>query len=137
MNYEWPDEFPENCPPPNAVSSRGTYYRVVKHSPPSSSDFVSVYNENQGRADRLVESGDISQCRIMGLSVLSELSDAIQCIKWMPRMGSLIATVATHPEEGKMLATPARRRPSHHTWWVIRGFDPSTNATIVFDSSDR
>jgi hypothetical protein len=31
---QWPDFYPENCPPAEAEPASGTVYRLVKHNPP-------------------------------------------------------------------------------------------------------
>ena len=38
---QWPDYFPDDCPPQDAEPATGEVYRVVKQNPPDSKDFMS------------------------------------------------------------------------------------------------
>ena len=37
---QWPDYFPDDCPPQDAQPATGDVYRVVKQNPPESKDFI-------------------------------------------------------------------------------------------------
>ena len=54
VSWNWPPDFPEDCPPEDAVPADGVYYRIVNNDPPQSSDFVSVYHLRRERAMREV-----------------------------------------------------------------------------------
>ena len=41
--------YPEHCPPAEAKPASGTVYRLVKHNPPRSEDFLSTWEEFPGR----------------------------------------------------------------------------------------
>ena len=37
---QWPDYFPDDCPPQDAQPATGDVYRLVKQNPPESRDFI-------------------------------------------------------------------------------------------------
>ena len=40
---QWPDYYPENCPPEEAEPTSGTVYRLVQRAPAQSEDFIPLY----------------------------------------------------------------------------------------------
>ena len=129
--WNWPSDFPEDCPPEQASPANGTYYRIVKNDPPEPDDFVSLYRQNRRRAENIVKAGMRSQCEIMGLSVYADIDDAIQCALRYPRIGDRIASLSLAPESGKVLHTGGAFK-SHSTWWKVEEFDATIEGRIVF-----
>ena len=125
-----PDDFPEDCPPEQALPANGAYYRIVKGNPPTSHDFDSAYHQNPSRAEREIERGRRTRCETMGLSVFSDQRHAIQCASQYPRIGTMISLVTLTNEAGKVLRTGGQF-DSHHTWWKSLDFDPITVAQVV------
>ena len=130
-HWNWPSDFPEDCPPQQASPTDGTYYRIVKNGPPEPNDFVSVYHQDRRRAENAVKAGIRSQCETMGLSVYTDREDAIQCALRYPRIGDKIADLSLTPESGKVLGTGGVFR-SHSTWWKVEDFDATVEARVVF-----
>lgn len=129
-DWKWPPEFPEECPPTNAKAANGTYYRIAKFDPPNAQDFVSTYSRNRAYAASVVRKGRVTVCETMGLSVYTDIEDAIQCAGQIPQIGDMIVEIRGLPECGVVLPTP-RGSDSHHTWWVARGFDPTNFSKVV------
>ena len=129
--WNWPSDFPEDCPPEQAFPTDGTYYRIVKNDPPESDDFVSVYRHNQRRAENIVKAGIRSECETMGLSVYTDRDDAIRCALRYPRIGDKIASLSLAPESGKVLRTGGVFK-SHSTWWKVESFDATIEARVMF-----
>ena len=131
--WNWPADFPPNCPPNEAGPADGAYYRIVKNDPPKLGDFVSVYHLDQERAEKQVSDGKISLCEIMGLSTFTDEEHARACARQFPRLGSKIAKLSLGKEAGKALSTPRDIWVSHHTWWQATEFDPIASTFIVTD----
>jgi len=55
---QWPDDFPEQCPPPNATPCSGTYYRFVSNPIDVEKDFVSEFSRSKRLRERLIEQDD-------------------------------------------------------------------------------
>ena len=114
---QWPDFYPENCPPTEAKSASGTVYRLVKHNPPRSEDFLSTWEEFPGRFRE-------PTIRISGTSVHRNLQDSEQLKN---RIGSLrnrkITQGELNPALGVIQHTPSHEK-SHHTWWIPIGAEP-------------
>ena len=130
VSYTWPADFPEDCPPEQALPADGTYYRIVKTDPPESSDFVSMYHQDRNRAEDAIRRGRRTLCETMGLSFFADIGQAVQCAGRYRRMGKKIETVTLTPNAGKALETPSEF-PSHHTWWREERFDPTRYAQVV------
>ena len=122
--WNWPTDFPQDCPPYESGPADGSYYRIVKSDPPKPGDFVSVYYLSRGRAEKEVSDGKISLCEIMGLSTFTDEDHARACARQFPQLGSKIAKLSLGKEAGKVLPTPRDIWTSHHTWWQATGIRP-------------
>ncbi len=112
---EWPDHFPENCPPPEATEARGIAYRLVKNNPPEDGDFIShkLLHPEEGYKGKT--------CQACGISVYRDKNDLLKMQNRIPAMrGGHIAEGNLNPDIGKILATPSHGN-SHHTLWVFSG----------------
>ena len=130
LPYNWPEDFPEDCPPEHAPPADGAYYRIVGNDPPAPSDFVSMYHLNRNRAEREISRGRRTQCETMGLSVHAERMHAIECAQQYPKLGGKIARLFLTPASGKAIQTGGGLG-SHNTWWKARGFDPLGSAQVL------
>ena len=134
--YNWPADFPPNCPPGAALPADGVFYRIIKSNPPGLDDFLPLYHLNRGLAERRMGRG-ANRCETMGLSIYAELSDAEKAADQFSSIGDWIAGLTLTPVAGKILPTP-RYHPatpengdSHHTWWKNENYDPIPNTTMV------
>ena len=128
--WNWPADFPPDCPPAAALPANGVYYRIVKTDPPQPADFVSQYHQNRRLANRNIQRGRATQCETMGLSVFANPNDAARRARRYPSLGNRIARLTLTPDAGTMLPTP-RDDDSHHTWWLPAGYNPLGVAIIV------
>ena len=78
---QWPDHFPDDCPPENALSASGEVYRLVRKVPPKKLDFKS-HRENQPN-----RKFNAPECTVCGLSVYTDTED----IHRLRRRGALQA----------------------------------------------
>ena len=122
IELEWPDYYPENCPPAEAKPTSGTVYRLVVHDPAQEEDFKTSFEENPRRFNN---KPDIKNC---GLSVQTDIQDSEQlkkAMKMVPRFkNSQIAEGELNPTLGLIQHTPSSEYKSHHSWWVPIGAEP-------------
>jgi hypothetical protein len=121
----WPSFFPAQCPPSEAKDASAVVFRIVSSNPPGVSDFESWA---QRRPKKWA-----GNCDASGLSVFTEISDALQMMRRVPGMsvpGKVIANANLSPEAGKLMHTP-RDGNSHHTWWAPAGFDHAAAFKVV------
>lgn len=130
VSWNWPPDFPEDCPPEQATPASGTYYRIVRNDPPESSDFVSVYHLNRRRAEIAIKRGERTQCETMGLSVYANRNDAAANARRFKNIGDKIARITLRAESGKTLKTDGGY-PSHYTWWKEESFEASSSVQSV------
>ena len=130
VSLTWPVDFPDGCPPEQSAPSGGVYFRIVKTDPPGLSDFVSAYHQKRPAANLEINRGSRTLCETMGLSVYADPTDAILCAGQFPKLGTLIARVNLTPQSGKLLGT-GRPSNSHHTWWMVHGFNPIGCSEVV------
>jgi hypothetical protein len=105
----FPTDWPEECPPDDAVDALGIVYRITKNNPPTAADMLS--HHETGR----IPTGP--PCIRCGLSIFRTQEDALHQQSLMPRLGKVIAEGNLRPEHGKMKLTQGRQ-PTHTTWWV-------------------
>lgn len=124
----WPAHLPNNCPPLDAQNTLGTVYRLIAHSSPHPDDFRSWREDHM---DQPLPQ-NLTECQAGGLSVFKDDADAHRTIKRIPRFRkSKLALGVLTPDLGKLLHTPAKSGPSHHTWWIPMNTKPWTVFQII------
>ena len=132
--YNWPADFPADCPPAAALAADGIYYYIVKTDSPQIEEFAPLHRRDRERADKAVRNGRATRCETMGLSSYANLDDALACRTAFPRIGSRIALLTLAPDAGKILPTPRvinGVEDSHCTWWHPADYDPTAAVTVV------
>ena len=118
---EWPsfpDDFPSNCPPQDAIDANGLYYRIVNNNPPTSDDFLSKHELG---AIPKYRAGQSFLCRWRALSLYASIGDAEHHRDVMPGDGEFIAEGQLVREMGRTKLTPNPDRMSHTEWWCYHG----------------
>ena len=113
----FPNTWPSDCPPPDAVDAEGEVFRIVNHDPPVDDDFLTSF-----------ETGTFPRraaCVRCGLSVHRILADAVHTKTKYPKLGNRIAKGTLAKELGK---TKQTGQASHTTWWVYE----SVNRASIF-----
>lgn len=104
----FPDDWPPDCPPPDAVPAIGVVYRLVKNNPAAVTDF-----RTHAELNKLPKA---PPCLRVGLSVFRTREDAVHQAALLPFLGDKVASGELRPEHGKTKLTPGKM-PSHTTWW--------------------
>ena len=121
----WPDYFPEGCPPLEATSARGVVLRVVANDPPSAQDFLAWCVEN----GRLIKTKPCQSCSI---SVFDNMDGVRSLQRRVPaHRGKPVASGDLLESMGVTKPTPSRVSPSHRSWWLPDGIDPSPAFRVV------
>jgi hypothetical protein len=110
MNF--PKDWPQSCPPADAVDAVGEVFRIVRNSPPAAGDMASHHETG-----RLPKAPPCLRC---GLSVFREVRDALHQRELLPKLGKFIAKGVLKPEHGKTKLTDGTQ-PTHTTWWAYEG----------------
>jgi hypothetical protein len=110
MNF--PDSWPRDCPPEDAVDAEGDVFRIVKNDPPLPEDMASYHETG-----RLPKAPPCLRC---GLSVFREIQDAMHQRLLLPKLGRWIAKGTLQVEHGKTKLTRGAQ-PTHTTWWAYDG----------------
>jgi len=122
----WPTHFPIGCPPEDATEAEGEVFRFTRPPEVSEADFRSHVERGLRPA---------SDCEAAGLSVYTDVSDALAAWEAIPGMRRRnLARGALTPEHGAMRPTPREMTPSHHTWWKWADVEP-TSAFAVYMTS--
>lgn len=126
---DWPDHFPESCPPADAADATGSFYRLVAGDPPTPGDFE---NHLQLRAAGTINPKRVfpDDCMAAGLSILSEKQDAEGLRESVGPLRSKLIAYGEITGHGVFKATPSRFK-SHHTWWLPGDTDPHPNFAVV------
>ena len=120
MNF--PDNWPANCPPQDAVDAAGDVFRIVKSDPPVAPDLASHF-----------ETGKLPNappCLRCGLSVFREVRDAVHQRTLFPKLGRWIARGSLASEHGKTKLTSGHQ-PTHTTWWAYQGVNRAALFAVV------
>jgi len=121
----FPDFFPENCPPSDAIEKNINVFRYIENKPPSDDDFKSYYELNPVKHEGRVEA--------YGLSVVSNLESAKNSLNLNPglrRKYKFIAKGTVTPDSGVIKNTPSQKQKYHMTWWLYQGVKPASNFTV-------
>lgn len=120
-NNQYPDFFPDGCPPNDAESMEIKVYRLVKGDKITKSDFMSFYEE--GRDAR----SPIFPYIEFGLSVNSEYDELKKYWRGSPALKKKFKQIAsglTHKNTGVVKPTPSKMQKSHYTWWLYKDAKP-------------
>lgn len=121
---EWPDFYPENCPPVEAEPASGTVYRLVQHDPAQAKDFETPWEEYR----KQFEPPTIENC---GLSVHTDPQDSKKLRNRIKKFRKRqIAEGQLNPTLGVTQRTPSLEK-SHHSWWVPLGTEPWVVFNII------
>ena len=114
---QWPDYYPENCPPEEAEPASRTVYRLVRHNPPQAEDFLSTWEEFPGRFPE-------PTIKNSGVSVYTDPQDIERLKKRIRQLkGRKTAEGELDPMHGLIQPTEGKEK-SHHTWWIPIGAEP-------------
>ncbi|AOZ93623.1 hypothetical protein [Paenibacillus crassostreae] len=111
----YPDYFPANCPPNDALEEEIIVYRLCESNPVSENDFLShfILNPNRNYNGKL---------QAFGLSVISDIEEIekMRNISPIMRKKKYVATGMTMGSSGVIKKTPSNNCNSHITWWLIK-----------------
>jgi hypothetical protein len=110
----WPDYYPDDVPPNEAVDTFGLVYRIVKEVPPTPEDFASTFETHSRQADDFGDSlwqacGTSFHTHIDGSEATRKRFKALRKRKIVS--GELVS------ELGRMMDTPSRTSQCHVTVW--------------------
>jgi len=118
MNF--PDSWPSDCPPQDAVDAEGDVFRIVNNDQPTADDFLTSF-ETGAFPNRLA-------CLRCGLSVHRIRADAIHTKTKYPKLENRIAKGTLAKECGK---TKRTGQASHTTWWVYEGVNRASIFALI------
>ena len=128
----WRDRLPADCPPQEAVAPSQTFYRIAKTNPPSEGDFVPIYDKNRRHAEHsIARRAEITPCKVMGLSVFSDIGRAESQIKQTPMLGRYIMELNLDAADGHVVGFSTD--PRHYIFWPNDGFDPIAASRLVME----
>lgn len=111
----FPDDFPECCPPSDAVDADIVVFRTVTNNPPQRIDFLSWVEEGKTKPNK------IPKCDEFSVSVMLSKNDALHhrhVFRWAAQH---IAVGRLFPSHGRVKPTPTKKFPSHLEWWSFVG----------------
>lgn len=120
MNF--PNTWPDGCPPDDAVDAEGDVFRIVNNDPPLADDLAS--HLETGKLPKAVP------CLRCGLSVFREVRDAMHQRLLIPKLGRWVAKGTLKAEHGRTKLTTGKQ-PTHTTWWAYDGVDRAILFGIV------
>jgi hypothetical protein len=126
---EWPDNFPEACPPEEAADATGSFYRLVEANPPVARDFMS-HIELQNAGIIPLKRSFADDCKAAGLSIFAERQDAENVRESVGPLRSKLIAYGDITDQGVMRHTPSRHK-SHHTWWLPVDTEPHPRFAVV------
>lgn len=127
---KFPDYFPKNCPPTDAVENEIQAYRICKSNPVAHSDFLSYYE-----LGKPIKSTD----KFYGASLFTDANEAKAIAKMPNHKNEFIAVGITKAECGVVKHTPPYSNPvsSHITWWLYEGAKPENYFTIMEENDGK
>ena len=124
VKYNWPSDFPSDCPPESAYPAEGEMYRFVKNNPPVQRDFKRWFDEsyNSGK-EKSMSSGQ--KCFAYALSVFGSLEGAIKKFEfYKPRLEKEQCGIAVGKLDASVGLMLPRGAYTHHELWLQVGVEP-------------
>jgi hypothetical protein len=112
---KWKEELPENCPPPEAVSPNGVFFRLYDPN-----DYPSTFFSHR----RLFPLKDFnaSECIARAISVYDTEASCAEITKYPAQRNKRVLPVNLRPEDGLIQKTG--KSPNHFSWWMEQSFEP-------------
>jgi hypothetical protein len=112
---EWPDNFPDCCPPEDAREPSEMVYRWIKKDSPTPEDFLTVRDLYPNRP---FPEND-KECRACANSVYTSRDD-MRINRTTGRFRDMnVAVGHLTPDLGRIKHTPSPgTKNSHHSWWI-------------------
>jgi hypothetical protein len=112
--HQWPEHYPEKCPPLDAAPADGPIYRLVRGEAPQEGDFQSQYEKQPKR-----EWGALA-CQARGLSVFESEEACQDMAAIIPALRKKrIASGIVPSGSGVMASTPSNNSDDHCTLWSL------------------
>lgn len=109
----WPEHFPQECPPDEAMPANCEVYRLTDKQQPKEKDFRAYFVLKP-------EQEWHNLCQACGLSVYTNIEDVLRLKRRVPgARPKWVAKGVLNDEEGVILNTP-NKETSHHSWWTPR-----------------
>lgn len=106
---EWPDFYPDDCPPEGAEDTDGVVFHLATDDPMPQSDLYDTAYHRGAFIDR-------DQCKRVSLSCFRDEEDLRETKANVPRLSDRkIAKAELQPDYGKIRQTFT---PSHHSLWI-------------------
>lgn len=124
----WPNDFPAQCPPADAMQLSGIVFRFINGRSPTEKDFWSHYERNPV--------GDWSRnpCIARGLSVVRTTEDCGIMREGIPALRKKeIAVANIDTQVGPIANTPSGNCLGHFTWWRAV---PAVEVVALFSKLD-
>ena len=128
----YPEFFPKNCPPIEAIDEEIESYRLCPNNEISHYDFLSFYE-----LGKLKHSNDIKK---YGVSLLTDYQQSIAMLgmpKYKKSNNKYIAKGKTAKGLGVVLRTPSKDLSTHITWWLKINSQPENYFSIVYNNEEE
>lgn len=129
MPFSVPDDFPPQCPPPDAEHvDTGTFYRFTKSNSPDGADFMRYRDEKPHVTYDTAE----GICDSYGMSLFADMADVASMQRKLTKtLGRRHVAQADFEnlDIGHLASTPSKANASHHTWWLPA---PPPNVCAMF-----
>lgn len=116
----WPDHYPDSCPPSDAQTPAGRYFRLAE------SDVLGP-GFLRSQWERMPERRFDDACMARGLSLYASAEEARRLQRRFPLMSTWrLVSADMGGAEGVMKPTPSVSEKSHNTWWLPEEADRDT-----------
>ncbi|MBL0721722.1 MAG: hypothetical protein JJV88_03995 [Sulfurovum sp.] len=109
----------ENCPNLDKILTDMEVYRLVSDDIALQSDFVPHFMQEKFKD----KDWGVSLCSAQGISLMSKLSDIDMMKENMPNFTKRFKSIYVgniKKEDGKLVATPSRKKPSHCDFYAFK-----------------
>lgn len=128
--YLWPQHYPQQCPPQQAIPASGKIYRFINGKSPLAKDFQSHYEREPSKI------WEPKECQARGLSVLRTLDDCAAMREAVPALRKKRITEGVLTQsDGVTLITPSHSCKAHTTWWRLGEPDTFTSRFHLHDET--
>lgn len=112
---DFPDYFPDYCPPDDAVDGPMLLYRFVFGNPVADADFRTNYEKGTQK--------DQDFCMRCGISTFDKPERAKEFSERVPAFRKAHLAKGLVPEDAGKIKKTEERAPGHHTWWPYSDVD--------------
>jgi len=121
---QFPSDWPDECPPVDAVIPHGDFFRAIPEETPKKEHFYNSEEDGKFLA--------APRCKRLAISMLKTWESAKHHLElFTHKKNWFVAKVNLNDKHGKIKDSPSQKQPEHVSWWAFEGVEKEKSVVEV------